>query len=177
MFGAPTASVLGAFDSASEEEAARTLFALAREGYLRGVVAHPVVAGCESDFGVQLGPESFHDQALMLIEYDGLGLDRPSGLSEKQSRYARLRHNGLYVRWATETGASHLQSLFTKGYEPPHFVRRIRICEAGHEHTDVVIAPESSGSDEIEQFISSSQCPTCNEPTNDNTPTDKDGAS
>ncbi len=177
MFGAPKSGVLGAFDSKSEQEVARVLFALVREEYLRGVVGHPVVAGAESDFGVQLGPQSVEDQALMLVEYDGLGLSRPSGLGPKLKRYARLRRNGVYVRWATSTEKSHVRSLFTSDYRAPHFVRRIRVCDAGHEQTDVVIAPEKRGQSEIEQFISSSQCQTCNEQADDDAPTDKDGAS
>lgn len=161
MLGAPKESVLGVFDSAAEKAVARHLFALVREEYLRGVVPHPVVAGHEADFAVQLGPESLSDQGLMVIEYDGLGVRRPRGLAAKQRKYSRLRRNGIYVRWVTETGKEHLRNACTSEYDPPSFVRRVRVCEAGHEHTDVVISPDGSGQEE--QTIPSTQCPQCDE--------------
>lgn len=175
MFGAPKESALGAFDSQSEQEVARQLFALVREEYLRGVLAHPVVAGHEADFAVQLGPESLEDRAVMILEYDGLGISRPGGLSVKRRKYARLQRSGLYVRWVTETGREHLRKACTGEYDSPSFVRRVRVCEAGHEQADVVISTERSG--EVEQLISSTKCPQCDEQTNDDAPPDGNGAS
>lgn len=176
MLGAPKESVLGSFDSKEEQSVARALFRFVREDYLRGVVPHPIVAGCEADFAVQIGPNGLEDQAVMFLEYDGLGMRRPRGLSAKQRKYARLRRNGLYVRWATSTDTEQLKTIFTAAYEPPHFVKRIRVCENGHEQVDIVIG-EGTSEDEVLQNISRSKCDQCNGKTNNDASADAGGAS
>lgn len=139
MFGSPTDDFLGAFDSQAERRVARRLVELRREGVAKALAAHPKVAGVEADFWVQMGAATDREGEIVILEYDGLGVDRPQGLSAKRRRYGRLRQAGLSVRWMTD--ASSVKDTLTD-YHPPNFVRRISVCpECGAERSDVVIGP------------------------------------
>lgn len=143
MFGSSVEHIRGAFDSKEEMSVAKTIIEMQREKYVSGVLPHPKVSGVTADFLVQLGPETSDQGQLVLVEYDGLGINRPRGLGKKRQRYLRLSRNGLPARWLTDPSREAVKELITD-YSPPHFAIRKDVCECGKTEIHVVIAPEIS---------------------------------
>lgn len=141
MFGSSVEHVRGVFDSEEEKEVARILIEMRRERYVSGILPHPKVAGVTADFLVQLGPETENSGEIVLLEYDGLGIDRPRGLETKRQRYRRLSREGLPARWLIDPSREAIKEALVN-YSPPHFALRRDVCECGDVESHVVIAPE-----------------------------------
>lgn len=157
MFGTPVESVLGRLDSREERQVADALLGLHHEQYLQGVLVHPKVAGVTADFLVQLGPETNENGRVILLEYDGLGVDRPAGIEEKRDRYGRLSRMGMEARWLTSASEEAVKKVLTD-YEAPRFVWRCDTCSAcGRERRVLVIAPDHLGP-EIERTDVCAEC-------------------
>lgn len=157
MFGSSIDHIRGTFDSEEETRVAEMLIKMRREKYLGGMLPHPKVAGVTGDFLVQLGPQTDDDGQLILLEYDGLGTDRPHGLGDKRQRYRKLSRHGLPARWLTSTSREAIKEVIID-YTPPHFAVRKDVCrECGSVETNLVIADKESAG-EIMNTITCTSC-------------------
>jgi hypothetical protein len=161
MFGSSVDHIRGKFDSFEETKVAEILIKMRREKYLKGFLPHPKVAGVTADFLIQLGPESDNEGELILVEYDGLGIDRPKGLSAKRRRYRNLSKHGFSARWLTEPTREAIEELILD-YTHPRFAIRKDVCDdCGDVEGHLVIAGEDSSGELIRRVT----CDSCAEPT------------
>lgn len=179
MFGSSVDHIRGTFDSEEESRVAKILVEMRRERYLNGILPHPVVGGVTADFMIQLGPEagSLNEGQMVVIEYDGLGIDRPKGLQQKRQRYRRLSRHGLPSRWLTEPTREAVKEVILD-YSPPRFVVRQDVCECGNVEKHIVITTGDKLG-EFKRDVTCNDCestkgesPTPNEQTHDEAPPD-----
>lgn len=158
MFAQKTSDFIGQFDSKSEREVAESIIDLSREQKVSDVIAHPQIGGIYADFLIQAGPDAptYSEGELIIVEYDGLGIDRTNGMSGKLERYAALRRHGLNVEWIFDTDKQLVEEqLFSE--QPANRVRKTLYCpNCGAEKQIVILTSENSDPEIEEEFMS---CP------------------
>ena len=158
MFAQKTSDFIGRFDSKSERKVAESIISLSREQKIDAVIAHPQIGGIYADFLIQAGSDAptYSKGELVIVEYDGLGIDRTNGLEGKLERYGAIRRHGLNVEWIFDTKKQLVEEqLFSEG--PAKRVRKTMYCSnCGFEKQIIVLTSQDVDPEIEEEFMS---CP------------------
>ena len=140
MFSVRTRGTDGfSYDSKAEARVAQSLDYLIKTGVIFSYFSHPIIAGLNIDFMVHMGPESNNVGKVILLEYDGLTLQRTKGLEKRILRLSELKKYGIDLRWITETSEEHVKNALID-YSLPKFIYKVNICPiCGKENKKLLI--------------------------------------
>lgn len=145
-----TKQVVGAdgrmYDSKGEAMVLDVLRELEQEGFVSGIIGHPLVAGLEFDFAFSVvwSESPIPTGTIVFLEYDGLGLKRPEDILYKLDRHRSLHNTGLLMRWIFSPTRDDILRSISNEYTRPHIIQKNIICiSCGEDRKTHVLCPVS----------------------------------